>query len=152
MIYVLGYKGKSLISRIIRWQTRSEYSHVSIEIDGENYEAWKDGVISRKWDQGHAAGTEVVVFEPQGEIVEGLILKALKYQLGKKYDYKSVIRFLSRRKAQLDDRWFCSELVAWSLAYGGLILQNMPCSYLSPRDICMSPMLKKIETRIIKDE
>ncbi len=152
MIYVLGYQGKSIISKLIRWQTRSKYSHVSIEVDGFNYEAWNNGVVRRQWHEGHTDGTKVDVFRLQKGIVNGLLLKALKAQLGKKYDYKSIARFLSRRKVQLDNKWFCSELVSWSLAQSGLMLQIIPHSYITPRDVCMSPMLKWVEARIVGEE
>lgn len=144
---MLGYQGKGFVSRLIRWQTRSKYSHVSIEIDGINYEAWQDGVIKRRWDEGHRPGTKVTVFEVKGHPVPALVLKALKAQLGKGYDYRAVARFLTRRKVQLDSRWFCAELVAWCLAYGGVVLQHLPPSYLSPRDVCMSPALEPVGTR-----
>ena len=149
-VLVLGYRGKSLISKLIRWQTRSQYSHVSVEIDGQNYEAWHiGGVVRRSWNEGHTSGTQVDVLRPVNTVNVVRMRHFLEQQIGKGYDYKGVLRFLSRRDERLDNRWFCSELVAQAFIEGMCVLQNMRPSYLTPRDICMSPQLTVVGRRIV---
>ena len=152
-IYILGYKGKSFVSKTIQWQTRSEYSHVSIEIDGVNYEAWHIGGVTRNKDfcVNHTPGTPVDVLHILEQYFSRTKLIAfLEAQLGKKYDFRGVFRFLTRRKHPADEKWFCSELVASAYERAGIPLSRIRPSYLSPRDIMgISPKIATfIEERI----
>lgn len=151
---ILGYKGKGLISRLIQFQTRSPYSHVAIELDdGSVVEAWHRGGVahSENWMTLHKPGTEVDVFDLNyGGLCnfnkEAAAEWALK-QVGKAYDFVSVMRFLSRRTAPANDKFFCSELVESAIRAGGGKLLNGNPSEHSPRDTLMSPCLSFIKTR-----
>ena len=143
---ILAYKGKSWISKAIRWQTRSPYSHIAVQLyDGSVIEAWHVGGVRHIADpfEGHSPGTEIDVYgiklsEPLNEIaVEQFLLD----QVGKKYDFKSVARFVTRRDVELDDAWFCSELAEAGFISGGLTFLNGSPSRHSPRDTVMSPYL-----------
>ncbi len=144
-MYLLAYRGRSLISKAIRWQTRSVYSHVALEdLNGTVYEAWHVGGVRKlgSLQHGHAPGTKIDRFAIIPVLDDMAVRSFLLEQLGKKYDYRSVFRFLTRRECAADDRWFCSELVAYALNLGGVQLQSrIPSSKLSPRDVCMSPVL-----------
>ena len=65
---LLAFKGDSLISKLIRWQTRSEYSHIAIELDsGEIIEAWHRGGVQIHSCRGglldvHDEGTEIDIY------------------------------------------------------------------------------------------
>ena len=141
---VLLYRGISPISRLIRWQTRSLYSHAALRLsDGSVVEAWHVGGVRHTdgyWVD-HMAGTKVDVYRICAPFDEDAAEKFALAQVGKAYDFKSVFRFLTRRKVQLDDRWFCSELVEVALREGQLSLLNGNPSEHSPRDISLSPIL-----------
>ena len=117
---ILGYKGKSMTSKLIQLQTRSEYSHVAIMLDDLSVvEAWQGTGVRKDF---------------------------LLTQLGKKYDYSSVFRFVTRRDALDNDRIFCSELVELAFIRGGLRLLRGNPSHHSPRDTVMCPYLKYLRT------
>lgn len=148
-MHILGYQGKSLVSRAIRWQTRSPYSHVAVEDDdGKVYEAWHKGGVRcvDHYKQGHTKGTQVDQYALIKDYDKAKVRSFLYSQVGKGYDFKSVFRFLTRRDVRLDDSWFCAEHVGAAFAEGGLLLQTCRFSYLTPRDICMSPHLSFVDT------
>jgi len=108
------YKGKSFISKIIKWRTFSIYSHVSIEIDGDVWEAWEgssaSGVVkSSNPSYYHTPLTEFdTIIVPMKNVKEWKTF--LDLQIGKKYDYKAIFSFLRNRNKQDNSKWFCSEL------------------------------------------
>jgi uncharacterized protein YycO len=142
---ILQYKGTSLISWGIRFQTRSKYSHSAIWLDdGTVVEAWTHGV--RRVDtpsEDHTPNTEVDIFSINYDFDQAKAQLFALDQIGKKYDYWAIPRFISRRDEPADDKWFCSELVAASCHDGGcdLLHPSMPHGHISPRDIGMSPLL-----------
>ena len=151
---VLAYQGKSFVSWLIKKQTRSIYSHVAIELDDNRtvIEAWAMGgvCIRKNFSEGHSKGTPVDVFKinksisvTESEQVE----QFLRDQVGKKYDWKSVFRFLKHTPAVDNDKWFCSELVLTALARGAVILQVGRFSEMSPRDVCLSIGLTKLNSQ-----
>lgn len=145
---LLAYHGKGIVSRMIQLQTRSPYSHIALQLDdGTVIEAWHVGGVRHNadWTTIHGKGTSVDVFRFNEESLcqfdEGKVLAWLQKQLGKKYDFLSVFRFLSKRKALKNDRWFCSELVEQAIIEGGGQLLNGEPAHHSPRDTVMSPCL-----------
>ena len=66
-------------------------------------------------------------------------------QAGKPYDWAGIFGLVLReRNWEDDDKWFCSELVAWSFKQGGFPLLNETTSRITPRDLLISPLLKPI--------
>ena len=146
---ILGYEGKSLVSRAIRWQTRFPVSHVAFGLDdGSVIEAWHRGGVKHNASIStvHTPGTVVRVYDfkgPKSDILE----MALGF-IGMEYDFSAVARFLSRRSVAENGKWFCSELVAHCCASHGVKLQALDPQYLSPRDVCMSPLLTRRDDRV----
>ena len=150
---ILGYRGTSITSHLIKLQTRSKYSHIGVMLqDGSVVEAWQ-GTGVRQIENaftGHADNTLIDVFSINADFDEPATTKYLLEQIGKKYDYKSVWRFLSRRNAPDNESLFCSELAELALIAGGLRLLNGSASEHSPRDTLLSPILI-FDTTIGKD-
>lgn len=150
---ILAYKGISWISKAIRWQTRSKYSHIAIEFDdGSVIEAWHIGGVRRNdtFRTVHSPKTEVDVFEIVGRYDEKKVLDFLKMQIGHKYDFRSIVRFITRKSSSVSPNWFCSELANEAFKEGGLaLLARISSSHLSPRDIAISPALRLVETKIV---
>lgn len=147
------YKGKGLISRLIRWQTRGQYSHVGVQLpDGTVMEAWHVGGVRHNAGLGtaHELGTEVDVFlvEHLTKTETGRVIDFMRTKLGHGYDFRSVARFLSRQDEREEDRdkWFCSELVAAAFEAAGVKLLTAPPSRISPEVLSWSPRLVKFET------
>ena len=142
---VLGYRGKSITSRLIQAQTRSEYSHIGVQIPGGFViEAWQGTGVRQIPDPlyGHSKGTEVDSYRIAYDFDEERVERFLRSQIGKKYDYSSVFRFVTRRDAVANDKIFCSELAELAFIAGGLPLLNGNPSHHSPRDTLLSPHLK----------
>jgi len=160
------YKGKSLVSSIIKFRTWGVYSHASwICDDGRVYEAWMNGGVRCENDfhEGHTPGTEIDIFNPgftseQIRTVEGYLAR----QVGKKYDFAGVLGFFSRTAilknvdptpteadamAAAINAWFCSDLVfAACQAAGRPPLVRVPWYKVSPTVLSYSPELIYIQT------
>jgi len=148
------YRGTSFISRLIRWQTRSKYSHAAWLADnGDVIEAWQPCVrLVHSLSEQHTPGTRVDLFgflnpliQREKEQIWSLALK----DVGTPYDYLSVLRFVSRRASR--ERWesklFCSEMVFGHCAKINreLLLRTDPWR-VPPDWIARSPRLKLVET------
>jgi uncharacterized protein YycO len=145
---ILLYRGRSWVSWLIQKQTRSIYSHAAVELDnGSIVEAWHKGGVRRIFhpQEGHTPGTPVDVYGIEAEYDAAMVQAFLKTQIGKKYDFWSVGRFLTRRKSPANDKWFCSELVVRAFREGGLALINGQPSEHSPRDVALSPYLRLVK-------
>lgn len=139
---ILLFKGRGIVSTLIRWQTRSEYSHAAILLpDGTIIEAWQGAGVRRKIisDWTDVDSFMVTAMTP-AQWASAIDFAA--QQIGKGYDYKGVIRFLSRQSLKLDSRWFCSELVFAALERAGVaVLSRVDASEVSPAMLSLSPLL-----------
>ena len=154
-----------MISRLIRWQTRSAYSHIAVrftqdmwvKLDGARekiikagsvIEAWKGGVrMAGSISSSHEPGTRVDLFEfkaPLDEREMQTLAAFMVRQLGKGYDYRSIVRFLTREPVDhwRRTKWFCSELAFEAcLTAGRNLLERCAAWEIPPRDIPRSPLL-----------
>ena len=158
------YKGKSAVSRAIRWVTRSPYSHAAFVFDesaaeqaariaggaerpicklahheaGAVVEAWSGGVRnSRSVSTLHARGTAVDLFDFAPALTaaeQAWLLAWLESWIGAPYDYADVLRFLTRWRGSPAGRLFCSELVAQACADIGRPLFRATESWRVPPD------------------
>ena len=150
---ILLHSGPGLISRLIKWQTRSEWNHASLLFDD-------DCVIEAREFRGvrkihvedirqavaRTRGLRVSVYGFREPLTESQKICARIFadeQIGLPYDYTDIIGFLSRRRQQENAAWFCSELVAstcrrigvplfrdtesWEVAPGMLARSNELC-------------------------
>ena len=143
---IAAYRGKSFVSRAIRWQTRGVYSHIAVMLsDDEIVEAWHNPArvrIIKSLSDGHTPGTQVDIFEvPTTPEQDAIIRSFLLAQVGKKYDFAGVVRFMSRRDKDNIDKWFCSELAfaAFQLA-GVYLLRRIRAFQVDPVRLITSPV------------
>ena len=148
---LLCFRGHSLISRLIRRITRSAYSHAGLVFlyEGRVYclesvghgvrlalmshlvRHYEGGIDYFRIDYPEAVRTQAVGFAFQ--------------QLGKFYDQMGLVRFLRALvlktfpKLPDDDRFFCSELVAWAYLKAESPLVEMAPSYTDPERLAHSP-------------
>lgn len=154
------YRGKSLTSWGIKWFSWSSYSHASwILSDGSVIEAWHRGGVRhvKNWNMNHRRGTKINVYRIKGITPEQTraIEDFLRSQVGKKYYFWGIMRFLSRRRnrrrtrAPADvNRWFCSELVFEACRQAGItLLANVEAHQVTPGMLAQSPLLEFVETR-----
>lgn len=103
---------------LIRSVTWSKYSHVAL-VDG-------DDVIEAVWHSVRVAPLAEVIAAHSAHVIVDLpcrspdeVIKAARSQVGKPYDISALFGLLMHRDWQDEDRWFCSELVAWAFSQGG---------------------------------
>jgi uncharacterized protein YycO len=66
-------------------------------------------------------------------------------QIGKPYDWRGVLRFVSRKPHHVNGAWFCSELVFECLARSGVrLLDRIEASDVSPQLLSYSTLLEAV--------
>lgn len=151
------YKGSGLISKTICWHTRSDFSHVGIELaDGSIIEAWHKGGVRQRPSllDGMEKTVRVDVLEfvaPITQTQEEAAESFLKAQLGKKYDWRAIGGFLTRNTTAEDrrnsDRWICSELAFVACAKADRLLQERKAAWMiNPDHVSMSPLLRLVRS------
>jgi uncharacterized protein YycO len=155
MVFVQMHRGGGLFSRLIRWFTRAGYSHVSLWFwdaadphGGAVVEAMEGkGVreIPADWYREARGDGRITVYtmrEPLTLVECEALLSAVRAEVGAKYDWLGVFRFVTRRRHAHNDKWFCSELVAWGFAQIGRPLFDRTEAWeVKPGDIPRSPHL-----------
>jgi uncharacterized protein YycO len=141
------FKGSGPVSWLIKKQTRSPYSHAALILsDGRCLEAWHNpsGVRVGPMDVLHPKANadffRVVLPDSMDRELERWALS----QVGKKYDYTSVLRFVTRRQEtrRSTGRWFCSELVfAGYHRMGVRLLERIEPWAVCPGRLSLSPLL-----------
>lgn len=145
------HRGTGLVSKAIQWQTRSPYSHVSVMCrNGCGIEAREGkGVrVTTDWLKFKAPGERVDLFvvevtPAQADSIEAFLLD----QVGKKYDWTMVFRFVSRQQASRDEsgKWFCSELAFAAFQQAGVdLLRDTQPWEVSPGLLGKSPLLRLV--------
>ena len=139
---VLLYRGRGVMSALIRWQTRSVYSHAALLLpDGRVIESWQGAGVRVKevtdW-------RDIDMFEVP-VMTAGQWRRALHHagcQLGAGYDYWAIVRFVSRVRVPQNGRWFCSELVFAALEAAGVrLLDRIDAWAVSPGLLALSILL-----------
>lgn len=150
--HICLYRGKGLLSSLIRWQTRGDYSHAALLLPGGTkvIESWPGvgvrfhtitdwsgidvysvhGLLSAQWDMALAFATR-------------------QERLQCPYDWRDDLRFLTRTKGGEPGKWFCSELVMASFARGGVkLLQRVEDWRVSPEMLATSPLLIPVRSSV----
>lgn len=151
-IDVLLYRGRGFGSSLIRWQTRSPYTHAALRFPGPAcqgpagdviIEALQGcGVIRRRWnedDDGLCDAYRVGWISDEGY---ALAKEWAFAQVGKPYDWLAIARFITRRRHYSGARWFCSELVFETFLRADVrLLARTEAWEVSPGMLARSPIL-----------
>lgn len=145
MLRIGLHRASGWMSKLIQWQTRSEFSHASLILPDDTVLESIQGKGVIKGRKLHEVKEPVDVFEVVA--TTGMHARALAFaeaQLGKGYDWTMVARFVTRRPADRKEsgKWFCSELVFAAFAQGGLpLLRDTEAWEVSPELLSKSPYL-----------
>jgi len=143
---ILLYRGRGPISKAIQWQTRSVYSHAAIllpdgvtvieamQFKGVRTRSLYDPTVKDAYDQFTVASF--------GPLQWAMVERFCRKELGSGYDYRNILRFITRTSSGSDSRWFCSELVFAAVQSAGLnLLERIQAWAISPGDLGLSPYL-----------
>lgn len=159
-IKVVFFKGTSFFSKLVRFFTRSKFSHAAFQIeDSMLLEAWKnkkDGSVL--WTitsyENHTPGTEIeIVYIPVTKKIYFQFLEICKFidYVKIPYDFLGVIAFVIPFKLKINGRWFCSEGVYEILKYLGILKSDTPGWKINPDDLytLLTASNEKKEIKII---
>ncbi len=162
---ILMFKGEGLLSSIIKWKTKSEYSHAGIVAWWNDrlmvLEAIGKGVETRpiSYALKHYHGS-IDYFRSKDEagIKDADRSKMISFaqeQLGKEYAKRHLVKFffkllfnakLSKKdKSGPVSKFFCSQYVSAIYQKAGFDLKmNLSDKFTSPNEIASSPLLEKV--------
>jgi uncharacterized protein YycO len=156
---ILLFRGRGISSALIRWQTWSKYSHVAVYLDDGSIIESEPGIGVRHLSLPKGCEAEFCA-ERGGCLVltpvidagqEAQIIRFLKLQVGKPYDWRGVFRFVLPfiKHNPLDsmihqNRWFCSDVLAAAFDFAGCpLLYRIPFYKVSPEKITYSLRLQE---------
>jgi uncharacterized protein YycO len=142
---ILLFRGGDPISWVVKWQSRSIYSHAALLIPGTNscIESYP-GPGVRIRDLKAEDWANIDMYDVRGMTPEmwATAIEFARKQLGMKYDWWSVLRFVDKRAARENTRWFCSEICHKAIAEAGIrILERIPSAEVAPAHLGISPLL-----------
>ncbi len=171
-VYFLAYKGKSPLSRLIRFFTAGDYSHIGLAVartgtkETHGFEIWRPQMGPRPfWELGpwgnwykpwearlraipidreHKPGTQVDLYKLPctGQEARKIFWFYLE-RIGAPYDFLGALTCITSPTREDKKRWFCSEIAyAACLSAGAKLLNEERPAKVTPRIFCLSPYLK----------
>lgn len=145
---VLLFTGGDPIAALVRWQSRSHYSHAALLIPGtttviESYPfrgVRKRELTAKDWERIHAYRVPDMTVKQWAGAVQ-----FCESQMGMGYDWRNVLRFVSRVPARENNRWFCSELVFEAIRRTYRRVLNMSAEYVNPGHLADSTLMERDE-------
>jgi hypothetical protein len=106
--------GKSIPAKLIKFWTKSQYSHVEILVEGFSYDANTElGLRKYKRESYDLGQWDVISLDVEFSVENfGKIERFIKNQIGLKYDWRGIFfsQFVNMG-IDSDTKWFCSEFV-----------------------------------------
>ena len=136
---------KSIVSAAIKFRTHGIWSHVMLATgEGDDViSADAYGVILRAMEPDEKENY-ACLFCPGISVEAQAIIKLAASKIGKGYDFLGLASFLVDSDLNNEDRWFCSELVYMVYAAAGIqLLERIEHAFVSPRDLWISPVLRR---------
>lgn len=150
-------------SRLIRFYTRKQYSHVSISLDPEFNQLYSfgrkklnnpliGGFVKEHPDEGVFAMFDSVaarvyrldVTDEQYRRIQRSLKRFIKNQPHYRYNFVGLFGAMINRAIPVKDRYFCSEFVAKVLEEGGVDIFDKPYSTVKPDDFTRVETLEEI--------
>lgn len=157
---VLLFQGTGLFSRLIRWATRSRYSHSGIAL------WWNDRLMVLESTDpevrvmplsilvGHYP--RVDLYRPNLDVNHVAVFEASTEALGKRYAVWTIVRYVRRILFRIrgggdprkpPDKFVCSQLVSFAYREAGIDLDSAnPDEFTTPEALSKSPFLTFVGT------
>lgn len=135
---------------LISKTTRSMWTHVIVAFDdGTTYQARAGKGVFKSTVDAAISGMKWTYAYRIDEVVGANEEEARKFceaQLGKTYDYLSLLNFVWPFKVSLnvESKWVCSEYASAASGAGGVPLLRQKDFLLTPGELALSPMLKEV--------
>lgn len=146
-IQIAGYKGKGTGGAFIKRFTFGKYSHVSLVFTHD------DGYVEEiESIQGEGVHSKIFSMDENPDMFYVPCTKKQAHDVyreatrlvGCKYDWAGIWGFVTRKKKENPDKWFCSELVAHCLKEADIVLHNLPAWKQSPVLTCASVRIVRV--------
>lgn len=145
---ILLFTGGDPIAAVVKWQSRSHYSHAALLIPGTNsviesypFRGVRKRALGRKdWERIHAYEVEGMDGKQWAAAIQ-----FCETQLGMPYDWRSVLKFVTRTPARENGKWFCSELCFKAIENVYRRLLQMKAEYCNPGHLAASPFTRRDE-------
>jgi uncharacterized protein YycO len=148
VLRVALFSGGDPIAWVVRWQSRAKYSHAAFLLPcGQRVIESYPGAGVRIRHLSRKDWANIDLFEVEGLTLDlsRQVLAFCERERGKPYDWRSVLRFVSRTPARENGKWFCSELVFAALGHVGLdLLARIEAHNVSPGMLGLSHALKPL--------
>lgn len=135
-------RGKGIGATLIRWFSRSKYSHVAIAFeDGTVYEAYPFKGVRKTTLKSTKGVTPFGINSPL--LDSERVRQFCESELGTPYDYWGVVCFICGLKPRrATARYFCSEFAFDAVRSGGVeLLERVSAWALRPDEISWSPLV-----------
>ena len=128
-------------AKIIQAFTWSWCDHVQFVLDGGvRVGAMPGAGVELGLPPPPTARTEIYEVKAPAEVIYFAVA-----QVGKPYDWDALLGMPFRKDWRDPSKWFCSELVTAAFEAGGHpILRSDHVDRVTPRDVLMSPLLKRV--------
>ena len=141
---LLFYKGTSHISQLIRWVTRSSYSHVALVLDNLHLvEAdWRYPLRIRhiSYRVKEYDLYRVDLTPEQTKMIWGFIRRTINCE----YDFGEILKCLGLEAHGAPNKFTCSEWVSKAFSYAGIELTSKTQG-VTPNDLAKSPILIRVK-------
>jgi uncharacterized protein YycO len=153
-IYLRYSKQKTFTSKLVSWWTGGWPSHVEF-VTGPGQYLGSDidtgvATVDDKYYSQFPLGKEEYYKIEVTESQYNLIFSFLKQQMGKKYDSWALVGNIFRRNWQVNEKWFCSELIASAFNYAGKSIINYKTNRVTPLDLLKQSIFTKCEKKDLK--
>lgn len=140
MVTVQFSQGKGILAKAIQIHTWSWTTHVGLVMpDGSILSSdFPRGVHVRPFHPGDYKRVE----RYEVPHADGKVLEAALSQIGKPYDFMGALGIGLNRRWHDENKWFCSELVAWAFMQANTPLLGGNPARITPRDLLLSPYLR----------
>lgn len=134
-------RSKSIIGKLIRYWTRSKFSHGGIVFNGSiGIEATFSGVRLVNLPK-----EDVIYLTPAKRLTDEELFNLYDFLLeqeGKLYDFRGIFNFLIKGRHNVRDKWYCFELIYEAYKKIGRTLGRLDEYYIDGHLIYFSNILK----------
>lgn len=143
------YRGKGIVSKLILWQTRSNFSHAALVLPDNSVIESREWIgVQRRPHYYPINGETCTLFNIHTTSEEDkAIIAFAEAQLGKPYDYMGILRFITREPVEIhyEWKWFCSAFVFACFEHiNKPLLARIYSRAVNPGELSLSTLMKQI--------